>query len=550
LATAGEIATNAGQIEPSRTAPMDWTATAGWFVLGVVTLLVFATFRDYGISWDELLQNTYGEKLIAFYASGFQDVSAFDYSNLYLYGGLFDMVADILNRVSPFGEYETRHLLGGLVFVAGLLGGWRLAELLGGKRAGLIALVCLATTPLLYGHSFINPKDSPFAWLTLWAIYYGCRILEKPHAPDRTALIGFAVSLGLALGTRVMAFALLAYLGAIFTALAWTQAHKNRAASVLGITCDAARLCLRVAAYLPLTLIIMAFFWPWSVTAPFNVVDALKTFSHFTWQPKVLWNGELVPSGHLPPIYLTRLLMLQLPEHVLAGLALTIGFAALRIRNTGLDMRDARQRQYAMVVLAAAVPLIGFAILRPVVYNGVRHFLFVVPPLVILGALGIDRLYAAAAAKGQVLAAATVGVFLAAGIAWQGAELIELHPYEYVSYNVFEGGITGAEKSFELDYWGTSLGEASRGLVSYIDKNHVGPAAPKVFVCGDRMSAAYFLPKSISITEKRDEADYFIGINDPPCRDHFENPRDAVFAVQRNGVTLGYVMDLRASKTP
>ena len=71
-----------------------------------------------------------------------------------------------------------------------------------------------------------------------------------------------------------------------------------------------------------------------------------------------------------------------------------------------------------------------------------------------------------------------------------------------------------------------------------------------MFVCGDRMSAAYFLPKSISITEKRDEADYFIGINDPPCRDHFENPRDAVFAVQRNGVTLSYVMDMRKSKSP
>ena len=80
-----------------------------------IAALVVTTFRDYGISWDEMLQNTYGEKLIAFYATGFQDLSAFDYSNLYLYGGLFDMVADLLNRVSPFGEYETRHLLGGLV---------------------------------------------------------------------------------------------------------------------------------------------------------------------------------------------------------------------------------------------------------------------------------------------------------------------------------------------------------------------------------------------------------------------------------------------------
>ena len=51
-----------------------------------------------------------------------------------------------------------------------------------------IALVCLAATPLLYGHGFINPKDSPFAWLTLWALYYACRILANPDAPERKAL--------------------------------------------------------------------------------------------------------------------------------------------------------------------------------------------------------------------------------------------------------------------------------------------------------------------------------------------------------------------------
>ena len=64
--------------------------------LGVVLVslvLVLSTFRDYGVSWDETLQNTYGEKLVAMYRSGFQDRSALTYVNLYLYGGLFDMVA-------------------------------------------------------------------------------------------------------------------------------------------------------------------------------------------------------------------------------------------------------------------------------------------------------------------------------------------------------------------------------------------------------------------------------------------------------------------------
>ena len=527
------------------TAP-DWITIAGWSVLGVVTLLVVATFRDYGISWDEMLQNTYGEKLIALYTSGFQDRSAFSYVNLYLYGGLFDMVAAVVTVVSPFGEYETRHLLGGLVFVGGLLGGWKLAALLGGRRAGLVALVCLASTPLLYGHSFINPKDSPFAWLTVWAIYYACRILETPAAPPRGALIGFAVSLGLALATRVMALALIAYLGVIFLALAWAQTRDQGAAALVRGTY---RLCLPVAAVLPLALVVMAFFWPWAVTAPFNVVAALETFSHFTWQPKVLWDGELVPSAHLPPLYLTQLLILQLPEHVLAGLVLAGGWCAVHLRHAGADPREVRVRQYGLVILAIVVPLIGFAVLRPVVYNGVRHFLFVVPPIVILGAIGLDQLLTAARARSKALfAVATAAIVI--GVTWQGAEMLELHPYEYVSYNVFEGGIKGAEKNFELDYWGTSLGEATRGLVAHIAQNPPAVTPVKVYVCGDRMSVAYFLPDGIEITEDRKAADYFIGINDPPCRDHFENPKDAVFSVQRNGVTLGYAMDLRKGAVP
>ena len=541
MATAGDIAQGAIRAQARAT---DGIAAAGWAVLGGVTLRVLATFRDYGISWDETLQNTYGEKLIAMYASGFQDRSALSYVNLYLYGGLFDMLAALANMVSPFGEYETRHLLGGLVFVGGLLGGWRLAELLAGRRAGLVALVCLACTPLLYGHGFINPKDSPFAWLTLWATYYACRILANPDAPERRAVIGFAVTLGLALGTRVMAFALIVYLGALYAALAWMRTRAAGPALRAFV-----KFCLPVASILPLALAIMAFFWPWSVTAPLNIVDALETFSHFTWHPKVLWMGELVPSTDLPPVYLNQLLLFQLPEHILAGLGAAFAFGILYLRRAGLDPRDVKVRQYAMMVMAVAAPLIGFAVLRPVVYNGLRHFLFVVPPLVILGAIGLERLFAAAWARGRTLAA-VVAAGAAAGIAWQGAAMAKLHPYEYISFNLLEGGIEGAEKSFELDYWGTSLGEVTQGLAAYIKRQPDAPAIPKIFVCGDRMSVAYYLPKGMEITDKRADADYLVGTNDPPCREHFENPKDAVASVQRNGVALGYAVDLRKNPKP
>jgi hypothetical protein len=523
----------------------DWPNMAAAGVFAVLGAVILATFQDYGISWDEMLQNTYGQKLLTYYASGFQDEAVFDYANLYLYGGFFDLIAALFNSVSPFGEYETRHLLGGIFFLAGLIGAWRLANLLAGGRAALITLLCLALTPLLYGHGFINPKDSPLAWLVVWVIYFGCRILENPERTPPSVIVGFGVSLGLALGTRVIAFAFPAYVAAVLSFSIWVRNIRElRARTITHEVWQTARPLLLAA---PIAILVMAIFWPWSVQAPFNIVGALEIFSDFVWRPLVLWSGALIPSSDLPAVYLTRLLFFQLPEYVIFGaLAITIvGVRALRMRRLAV-FADASGRQYLFLVMSFVVPVAAFMILRPVAYNGVRHFLFVVPPLVILASLGIDHALTWIATKGRVWVAAG-WVLLVIGWGWQIDQMIRLHPYQYLSYNALIGGIPGAENRFELDYWGTSLAEASRGLVAFAAREHFpeAGATARVFVCGDRQSAQYFLPKNFQVTDRLQNADFYIGINDPPCRYHFDNPQKSIFQVQREGVTLSYVLDLR-----
>src|SRR5712692_3653218 len=93
-------------------------------VFVVLAVLVFGTFRDYGLSTDEHVQNVYGHYLLSYYLSSFHDLAAFHYSNLRYFGGAFALSAALLNSISPFGEYETRHLLGGLVGLVGFFGAW------------------------------------------------------------------------------------------------------------------------------------------------------------------------------------------------------------------------------------------------------------------------------------------------------------------------------------------------------------------------------------------------------------------------------------------
>src|SRR5215471_15786341 len=179
----------------------DWIAA---LVLLVVAGVGVATFRDYGLGWDDYTHSQYGELLLAFYRSGFTDTRVFSFVNLYMYGGGFDMAAELLARILPFDLFETRRLAGALVGIVGMVITWRLARRLGGPFAGLVALLLLATCAEFYGHMFINAKDAPFAvamMALLIGLVRGCE--EYPNLSRKTAAI-IAIGFGLSIGSRVL----------------------------------------------------------------------------------------------------------------------------------------------------------------------------------------------------------------------------------------------------------------------------------------------------------------------------------------------------------
>src|SRR5205085_3411749 len=152
--------------------------------------------------------------------------------NLYNYGAAFDTIAAAFNRFSPFGVYETRHLLNGLFGIFGLAGCWKLGRVIGGPRAGLIALSCLLLTPNYYGQMFNNPKDVPFAVGGVWALYYMVRILPTLPRPPWRLLVKMGLAIGLALGVRVGGLLFLCYLGLL---LGLSSLWQGMAARRLGV---------------------------------------------------------------------------------------------------------------------------------------------------------------------------------------------------------------------------------------------------------------------------------------------------------------------------
>jgi hypothetical protein len=110
---------------------------AAHIFLGLLAVVALLTFRHYGVSWDEEIQSQYGQAVYDYYASLFVDRRYAEIFNLYLYGGMFDGLAALLNVYTPVTVYETRHLLNAFV---GLLGSGEHGDLGGFWAAGSWAL--------------------------------------------------------------------------------------------------------------------------------------------------------------------------------------------------------------------------------------------------------------------------------------------------------------------------------------------------------------------------------------------------------------------------
>ena len=113
-------------------------AAAG--LLLALLILVGLTFMQYAVSNDEGVQQHYGELIIAYYKSGFANRSVLSFDNLYLYGGLFDIISVLFSYVLPFDPYNIRHVLSALAGIGGVAAVWATAHMIAGPAPGSLAL--------------------------------------------------------------------------------------------------------------------------------------------------------------------------------------------------------------------------------------------------------------------------------------------------------------------------------------------------------------------------------------------------------------------------
>jgi hypothetical protein len=515
---------------------------AGLLIAGLLVTVLF-TFDDYGISNDEEVQQRYGEMIVAYYASAFADQSLFKFQNLYLYGGLFDLLVVLLGHVIPVDLYIIRHVLCPLIGLAGIVATWATARLVAGPQAGAIAAISLAICGVWYGGMFNHTKDIPFAAAMMGATYFLIRAMRALPRPPLRDIVFFGLLLGAALGQRAMGLLILFYI-AVAIGLAALALEGNVRARLLFIVRSG--LSFLPACVIGYVMMIAA--WPWSALDLFNPLRAILAFSHFQFRIRTLLAGEIYDMATVPRWYVPAYLLIKLPLITFIGAAASALFLLLPRRSSEAA---ARRAETGLIAFTVAFPLLCHVIAHGPAFTGMRHFLFVVPPLSVLAGIGLNSLLDSLRQRGRVYRLALAGA-MAAAMIWDATLLVRLHPDQYLFYNPLVGGLEGAARRYDTDYWVNIMPEAVDNLEAFLGRTEKASQTVAqrytVAVCGERLPFEKEADPALKWTDDWRRADFFIAPTHMDCDRALEGK--TIATIERLGVPIGVVKDRRAITRP
>jgi 4-amino-4-deoxy-L-arabinose transferase-like glycosyltransferase len=468
-------------------------------IILVINLIIgLMTFRSYGLAWDEPLFYDYGEALKYAYTpsnwfSGNFDVtqsfgsSGSDHANR---GPAYLLVAiPFVSTIKWFG-FDTAsawHLTNFLTFNLGIYLLYRLASKWMGKWSALAVAALFTFQPLLWGHAFINPKDIPFLTFFLGSVVFGFDLIDEWKANYQlpiTKLLLSAFFLGIATSIRILApfAAILVVLYALIQGIKISELFKR---PILWL-------------YAGLSLIIMFVSWPYLWLSPLQKFTEVFVFmSDNPTHLNVLFAGNDYQAGEIPRRYFPVLLSYTLTEPTYFLIALGVLF--------GFWKADNKKRLTLTILLTWFGVLFAYILVkRPAMYDGYRHFLFILPPLFILAGFAFEALFNWLKQSWQKFAVTTV--ILAFGI----LPIIQLHPYQYAYYNYFAGGVGGVFRNYETEFWLTCYREAVLSL------NQIAPEDSQLFVRREPYIAATYADSNIIVrdfrTEEKDmkSGDYYL----------------------------------------
>ena len=440
-----------------------------WTLLGAIFVLMVVYTPQYGITGDDVSQHNYGKAVWAYLSSFGADKTAVTGKLLdntqTLYGGFFDgFSCMMISFLHPKDEFLFRHYWVMLFGFLGFLATGLFAKELGGWRAGIISVLLLFFIPRYFGEAFNNPKDIPFAATYILAVYAMYHWLKNIETLNWKHTLFMGLSIALCLSIRIGGLLLVAYLGLFYAVVVWQKKlYKDGKLPASIKHLAVAGLCGYFGAIL---------WWPYALEAPLShPLEALKIMSSYPINIKMIFEGHRIDTSQLPWYYLPKWLSIGHPLYLL------LGFIAGTVLIFNMSKKFDNKYLW-MIAFTAIFPLFYIVYNKSTLYDGLRHTLFTVPPMIIICTLFF--MYVFDVIKNNAMRFAFAGLVIIL-VALPARFMFANHPNEYVYFNEIEGGIKNAYGIYETDYYMNSIMQGYKWLVA----NELGKSKESAIVASN-----------------------------------------------------------------
>jgi len=490
-------------------------------ILFLAIYLLFALFyyKDYGITYDE--QRTYwrGKQLYNEITTNDERLqknfilkSETKDQTLLLYPSYYSALLYSLNKKENFQVYHLLNFLFvSIIFIfiyQGLLTTFKKPLL------AILGPIFLIATPRFFGHIAANPKDVPFAvmyFLSLLFIYF------SSHWINTKRILFLGIFFGLTVSLRFVGYSII--LVYLFYRLFLEENNIPLYEKIWTTIFEIILIFL-------ISFLINILTLPYLGVNPLgNFIKLFLTAKQYPWNGDVLFIGKRywLENDKLPWYYLPVWILFTTPIYILV--LSFVGF-----------FNSFKSNLSKIVVASLIINLTIYFVTKPIIYDGFRHMLYLLPQIVLLAAYGY--IYLNLAVKKYVRFFVLINIILVL------ISYIQLHPYQYIYFNELIGGLKGAHGKLETDYWMASNKEAALWL-----RNNIAEKTKekiKVAVCGNIFSASYFFSRNmkvvynLEVVYNKKEADYII------CNERSDFYKkingEIIYIIKRDGVNLGYVI--------
>jgi 4-amino-4-deoxy-L-arabinose transferase-like glycosyltransferase len=361
----------------------------------------------------------------------------------------------------------------------------------------LSSSLILSLYPIHFGYLHNNMKDIPNAFFYSLSIYLFWRLTKRKNLKNLIiAVLSFAIAFNVKINS-------------IFIPLicfVWYVAINN---DILNIFKFKPKKFFKdhklIIFYFPLSVLAaIILWWPFWSEPLKKLLELPNFYSNNTINMPVLYWGKIIKSGvNIPIEYPYIILAISTPVVIL--LLFLIG---LLIMVYKIIKREQSSDSYLLLIFWFIIPLLRYLNPKSGAIDGLRHFMEIIYPLIIISTIGFVFIYKKFANLKK--AKLWQGLMISLMIIYLAFLNIIYHPYQTSYYSEIIGGIKGAWGKFDIDYWGTP----QKSAMEWLNKN-VNKDSNINIVMGQSTAALYLrddLRRRVN-SENYSKSDYLVILN-------------------------------------